>query len=261
MEPEARAAYLADLSPDQVDALFKSWRFWSRPEQRCPDWLWRWWCIVTGRGYGKNRTGAEWVADRCEQFAAHHHRHTIGLVNRTFGHVRALQITGESGLASVLERRGHRLHHPSTALEGYIEVWDEGWQKSTLEIHTADDPDRARGRNLHTVHADEVAAWRHKTDAQGGTSFINLDLALRSPCPRGLIPQGIVTTTPKPIKLVKDLLAGEYGATAVTRGSMMDNIANLDPAFIAAILHRYAGTRLGAQEIEGQVLEDVEDAL
>lgn len=260
---EEQVAYLATLGPDEQDALLRDWRFWSRPEQRAPGWLFRWWLLLTGRGFGKNRTGAEWIVDRCEQFAAAGWRHHVGLVNRTFGHVRSIQIDGESGLLAVCERRGHLLHHPTTSPEARLRIRTgrNEWHTSILEIFTAIDPNGARGKNLHTVHADEVASWPKKIDAEGGTTFTNLDFALRSPCPPGLVPQGIITTTPRPIKLIRDLLSNEYGDTHITRGSMYDNQENLAPAFIRAIEHAYEGTRLGAQEIHGQVLDDVFGAL
>jgi phage terminase large subunit-like protein len=101
----------------------------------------------------------------------------------------------------------------------------------------------------------------HKIDAEGATAFSNLDMALRSVCPPGLQPQGLVTTTPKPVKLIRDLLAERYGATEITRGRLFDNAVNLAPAFIDAIMRTYDGTRLGQQEVEGLLLDDVEGAL
>lgn len=260
---DERLAMIQDLADEEVEALLRDWRFYARPEQLAPVWLWRWWVVVTGRGWGKNRTGSEWVVDRCEQFAYHRHEHRIALMNSTFSAVRALQIDGESGLQAVCDRKGYRLEHPSTAIAGdiIIPLSGGGEHVSQFEIHTADVPDRVRGRNLHTAHCDELAAWRHKVDAEGGTAFTNMDLALRSLCPPGMVPQGLVTTTPKPIRLVKDLLAGVYGETAITRGSLFDNAANLAPAFVKAILRTYAGTRLGRQEVHGMVLDDVEGAL
>lgn len=261
LDPDERMRVVLEMGEDHVAALLASWSFWARPEQMPPVGSWRWWAVITGRGWGKNRTASEWTCDRAEQFAAHRHRHTLGLLNRTFNAVHALQIRGESGLGAVCERRGHRLHHAPTSLEGAIDVWDEGWQRTDFEVHTADDPDRVRGRNFHTVQADEMAAWRHRQDSEGGTAFSNADLGLRALCPKGLHPQGMVTTTPKPIRLVKELLASGFGPTAITRGSLLDNRSNLDPGFVGAILGRYEGTRLGAQEIDGVLLEDVEGAL
>jgi phage terminase large subunit-like protein len=262
--PEAERELLLDgIGPDEAALLLQEWSFWARAEQRPPDWNWRWWAVITGRGWGKNRTGAEWVLDRSEQFAAHGHRHQVAMVNRTFGHVRSLQLNGESGLAVCADRRGHRIDHGPSVNEKVLLIKQPGGRehRSTVEMHSALGPDEIRGRNLHTVHADEVAAWRQKVDAEGGTSFINLDLALRAECPPGLSPQGMVTTTPRPIPLIRDLISGVYGPTAVTRGSLFDNQKNLAAAFVSAVIARYAGTRLGAQEIEGVVLDDVYGAL
>lgn len=261
LPPDERRARVEQLASGDIDALYRSWRFWRRPKQTTPPGRWRWWVVSAGRGFGKNRVGSEWTCERAEQFAAARRPHLIGLVNATYGDVRAVQVGGESGLRAVCDRRGHQLDIGATAVEGRLRVWDEGWQDSTLEVHTADQPERARGRNFHTVNMDELSKWKQKIDGEGGTAFTNVDLGLRALCPPGLVPQGIVTMTPKPTKLVRDLLASEYGDTVVTRGSMFENRANLAVAFVEAILRRYVGTRLGAQEIEGVLLDNVEGAL
>lgn len=263
MPPKDIERHLRALSSDDIDHMLRDWRFHARPEQLAPDWAWRWWAVVTGRGYGKTRIGAEYVADRCEQFADHRARHLVGLINQSFNLVSGIQIAGESGLGAVCERRGHRLHHASTSLEAELRVWRHGvgWWPSFVELHTAVDPERIRGRNFHTIHADEAAAWRNVQDAEGGTTFTNADMGLRALCPPGMQPQGLVTTTPKAVQLVRDLVAGIYGATALTRGTMFDNAANLDVSYIENMLRRYLGTRLGAQELLGELLDDITGAL
>lgn len=263
LDPEARADALAALSDEEAVGLLRSWALYARPEQQAPDWLWRWWLLLTGRGFGKTRTGAEWVADRCELFAAAAWPHLVGLMNKTNDDVRALQLHGESGLGAVALRRGHVLDHTGSSLHGRYGVPRPGggmhW--SDIEVHTGMDPDKARGRNFHTLWCDELAAWKHKVDTLGNTAFTNADFSLRGECPGDEIPRGIVTTTPKPITVVRDLLKGDHGQTAITRGSLLDNRSNLPPQFISAILGRYHGTRLGAQEIDGAVLDDIEGAL
>lgn len=266
---------LASLTPDQVDAFlaghteaqlkafWRSWAFHARPEQLPPDWLWRWWLILTGRGFGKTRTGAEWVTDRCQLFARHGWPHLIGLMNKTNDDVRSIQLHGESGLGAVCERRGLVLDHTGSSLHGRLgiptETGDTHW--SNIEVHTGMDPDKARGRNFHTVWADELASWKLKVDNLGNTAFTNADFSLRAKCPPGMTPQGIVTTTPKPVPVIRNLVDGEHGPTATTRGSMFDNAANLPASFLQSILKRYGGSRLGAQEIDGALLTDVEGAL
>ena len=258
---EERAERLSALTVEEQTALLRSWRFWARPSQMEPEGLWRWWVMSAGRGYGKNRSGSEWVCDRSEQFAARHSHHLIGLANSTYTDVRAVQVGGDSGLRRVCERRGHRLEIGKTSLEGRIRVWDEGWRDSLIEVHTADKPDNARGRNFATVWGDELSKWVQKIDAEGGTMFSNIDFSLRALCPKGLRPRGMITMTPKAIAIVRDLVGGKYGDTAVTLGSMMANRRNLAPSFIESVIRRYGGTRLGAQEIDGVLLDTVEGAL
>lgn len=263
LPPEEREAKLRALSDAEQHALWRSWRWWGRPAQLAPAGSWRWWVQRGGRGSGKGRSGSEWVCDRAEAFAAAGAQHLIGLGNAAYSEVRAVQIGGPSGLREVCARRGHRLEIGTTALEGSLGVQREDgtWHVSHIEIHTADQPDRSRGRNFATLWLDELSKWKQKVDAEGGTAFSNMDLGLRALCPPGLQPQGVVTMTPKAIPLVRALLSGEHGDTVVTGESMFANRANLAPSFIAAVLRRYLGTRLGAQEIEGVLLDTVEGAL
>lgn len=270
---------LADCTPEQLteilgaqpeaelDALWRSWQFHARPEQLAPDWLWTWWVIVTGRGWGKNRTGAEYVVDRCEQFAHADMAHLVGLIGQNNDDVKALQIGGISGLREVVRRRGHRWIGADSTLEPKVGITctdaNGGTYEhvSVFEVHTAVEPEGPRGRNFHTLWVDELAAYRHKVDAVGNTVFTNAELALRGQCPDGMVPQGIVTTTPKPVPVIRDLLASKHGKTHVTRGSMLDNRTNLPMAFLTSVLGKYKGTRLAAQEIHGEVVDSVEGAL
>lgn len=267
-DEQTREDWLASLSPDEALALLADWTFTRRDEQAPPerddstDW-WRWWIIVTGRGWGKNRTGAEWVVDRCERFAEAGVPHLIGLLGQNNDDVKALQIGGESGLRAVVKRRGHIWFGPESTLEPRVGIRREDgvvhW--SNIEVHTAVEPEGPRGRNFHTLWFDELAAYKHKVDVMGNTVFTNAELALRAACPVGMIPQAVITTTPKPIPLIRSLVAGEHGPTHVTRGSMYDNRAWLDPEFVNAIRRKYEGTRLAGQEIEGEIIMSVEGAL
>lgn len=262
---EDRDAFIDSLTDAEAAALLADWhRFIARPEQLPPDEAARWWAVLAGRGFGKNRTGSEFVCDRCEAFAGVNARHLVGLMNATFDEVRALQIEGESGLEAVAERRGHRFVHRGSKLVAGLQIRrDDGTvHESRFELHTAVKPDKVRGRNFHTVHMDEVAAWDHKVDKQGNTAFSNADLALRALCPPGLAPMGVITTTPKPIPQVLDIVGGKLsGRTIITRGTLFDNMANLAPEFAEAMLKRYLGTRMGEQELLGKVLDAVEGAL
>lgn len=261
--PEHRAATLDQLDDPTVDQLLRDWAFWARPDQLAPDWAWRFWAIITGRGFGKTRAGAEWVLDRCQAFADARAPHLVGLFARTLEDVHALQLGGVSGLIACAERRGWRVWAPKGGRSAaiYVLLEDGGEHRSDVEIHTSMDPDGCRGRNFATVWAEEFASWHQKVDREGNTTWSNMSFSLRADCPQGMEPQAVVTTTPKPIPPVKQMLEGELGPTAVTRGSMLDNRANLAKGFIDAILGAYEGTRLASQEIHGEVLTSVEGAL
>jgi phage terminase large subunit-like protein len=263
LPPALLDAALADLDDATVGQLLADWTFWARPEQLAEDWAWRFWAIITGRGWGKNRTAAEWMLDRCQAFADARALHSVGLFGRTKDDVHASMVGGASGIVACAKRRGWRTWAPVsgdfTAI--FVPMPDGSEHRSDVEIHTSMDPDGPRDRNFSTVWANEFASWYQKVDREGNTTWSNMSFALRGECPRGMVPQGVVTTTPKPIPPVKELLDGRLGPTVVTRGSMMDNRANLAEGFVEAVLTAYEGTRLASQEIHGEVLTSVEGAL
>lgn len=251
------------------DSVLRSWRgWWARPEQLSPGspgaaldvTVWRWWAIVTGRGWGKTRTAAEWVVDRCEEFAAAGVRHRVALVAPTAGDARDTMVEGESGLLAVLDRRGYRYEWRPTRRRLLIFVNPRRPTRCTL--YSAERPDRLRGPQHHTAWCEEYAAWTPKVDSHGNTAFTNAELGLRLPCPPGLQTRGVVTTTPKPIPSVKELLDRDGTDVVRTRGALYDNVRNLDPTFVQTILDRYpAGSPLALQEVYGQLLDIVEGAL
>lgn len=272
--------FVAEL-PDG-DRVTTSWKFWGRPEQFAPGTPgaaipatlidpvgWRWWAIVTGRGWGKTRTAAEWVVDRCEQFATAPHRSTTGkgsrlhrvlLVGPTATDVRDTMVEGESGLLAALHRRGYPAHYEPSKLRITVPGL-----RTTITLRSAEKPDRIRGGQYHTSWLEEFAAWVLKLDDLGESlALANTDLALRLPCPTGMVPQAVVTTTPKPLPPVKALLdrAARPGSGVIrTSGSLYANLRNLAPAFVKAILDRYEGTKIGDQEVHGIMLSIVEGAL
>lgn len=266
---------LAEL--DGGEALVRSWRFWGRPEQWAPGTpgspipttAWRWWAVVTGRGWGKTRTAAEWVVDRCEAFALAAGWATSGVGSRlhrvlcvapTAADARDTMVEGESGLLAVLARRGYQATYQPSKRRVTIPAL-----RTIIILHSAERPDRIRGGQYHTAWLEEFAAWPQKLDDLGESlAYANADLALRLPCPTGLHPQGIITTTPKPLPPVRALLARAARrdpTTVRTSGSLYANLRNLAPAFVQAILDRYEGTRLGDQEVHGIMLDIVEGAL
>jgi phage terminase large subunit-like protein len=206
---------------------------------------WTTWLMLGGRGAGKTRLGAEWVRAQAigakpyaEQRALH-----IALVGETAHDAREVMIEGPSGIL----RHAPRGERPSwTSTRRRLE-WPNG---AVATAFSADDPEQLRGPQFDAAWCDELAKWRTPDE-----TFDNLQFGLRL----GPRPRQLVTTTPKPIALIKRLTVDPR--TAVTRASTHINAANLSPAFIEAVIGRYAGTRLGRQEIDGEIIEDRPDAL
>jgi len=206
---------------------------------------WTTWLMLGGRGAGKTRLGAEWVrAQACGvRPYADCSAKQIALVGETEHDVREVMIEGSSGLLRACPRFERPVWIPSRRrLE-----WPNG---AVALAFSAEDPEQLRGPQFDAAWCDELAKWRH-VDA----TFDMLQFGLRL----GARPRQLVTTTPRPIALLKRLLADPR--TAVTRASTHANAAYLSPAFLDEVLARYAGTRLGRQEIDGEIIEDRTDAL
>ena len=197
--------------------------------------------MIGGRGAGKTRAGAEWVRTLASGNKPHARR--IALVGETKHDVREVMIEGPSGLLT-LRRLGQRpVWMPS---RGRLE-WDNG---AVAYAFSAEDPESLRGPQFDAAWCDELAKWRHAE-----ATFDMLQFGLRL----GKRPRQVITTTPRPIPLIKRLIADPQ--TAVTRAATHANKDNLAPAFIDTVLARYAGTRLGRQEIDGEIVDDRPDAL
>lgn len=194
--------------------------------------------VLAGRGSGKTRTGAEWIREQVEQNG----KTRIALVAPTAADARDVMVEGESGLLSVFPDASRPLYEPSkrriTFRNGAIAT-----------TYSADEPERLRGPQHDCAWCDEIGAWNYPE------AWDMLLFGLRL----GQNPRTVVTTTPKPIPLIRTLLKAT--TTAVVRGSTHENRENLAPEFLADIISRYEGTRLGRQEIHAEVLEDVEGAL
>lgn len=193
---------------------------------------------MAGRGWGKTKTAAEWLA-----WQAILNRNTRwAVVAPTFGDVRDTCAEGPSGIINILNEYG--------VLENYNRSMGEILltNKSRIKLFSAAEPDRLRGPNFHGGWFDELASM-------DGLAFDQYKFALRL----GSHPQTVITTTPRPTKLIKSLLKQE--STMVVRGSTFDNAANLAPAALADLRLRYEGTRLGRQELFGEVVDDMEGAL
>ena len=215
------------------------WEEVARESQLPPESDWLIWLILSGRGWGKTRTGAEWIAHKALSMP----KTRWAIVARTFSDARDTCAEGESGIVNVLYRY--------QALQN--------WNRSMGEIHltngsriklfSAEEPDRLRGPQHHGAWCDELAAW------EDPDAWDQLQFGLRL----GEKPQTVVTTTPRPIALLKNLIARE--TTYITRGNTFENAKNLAPAALMELQARYSGTRLGRQELEGELLEDIEGAL
>ena len=212
----------------------------ARPEQQPPDNDdWTVWLYLAGRGAGKTRSCAEWLAYK----AALKPETRCAIIARTFADARDTCAEGESGILTVL-RRYQLLKHWNRSLGEIILT-----NKSRIKLFSAAEPDRLRGPQHEYIWADELAAWDYED------SWDQAQFGLRL----GQHPQVSIATTPRPTKLLKRILNDSH--TVVSRGTTYDNLANLAPTVRGAILEKYEGTRLGRQELFGELLEDVEGAL
>lgn len=221
-----------------AEARSYDWASTARPEQLPPPGDWRTWLVMAGRGFGKTRTGVEWVRAQVETGRAKR----IALVGPTSADVRDVIVEGESGILACSSPSFRPLYEPSKRRL----TWPNGAIATT---YSADEPERLRGPQHDAAYCDEPASWRYPD------AFDMLMFGLRL----GNDPRVVVTGTPKPVKLIRDLLKAP--TTIVTRGRSSDNRANLAPAFFEQIVAKYEGTRLGRQELDGELLEDNPDAL
>jgi phage terminase large subunit-like protein len=206
---------------------------------------WTTWLMLGGRGAGKTRLGAEWIralALGSPPYAAAPHGQ-IALVGETEHDVREVMIEGPSGLLRVSP---HSERPQWTSTRRRLE-WPNG---AVAHAFSAEDPEQLRGPQFDAAWCDELAKWRHVE-----ATFDMLQFGLRL----GQYPRQLVTTTPRPIALIKRLVSDPR--TAVTRAPTRANAAFLSPAFLDEVIGRYAGTRLGRQEIDGEIIEDRTDAL
>lgn len=251
LTPDKRRVFLESLSEDEANMLTllamqgdkPDWATIARAEQLPPDGEWLTWMFLAGRGAGKTRAAAEWIIERAKTPNLR-----LALVGRTPADVRDVMVEGESGIM-VCGRGMNIQYEPSkrklTFPNGTIAM-----------TYSAEVASQLRGPQHHYAWADEASSW---TDAPKGdsldTAWNNLMLGLRL----GTAPQVMVTTTPKPNRLTKDILGRK--STTITRGSTYDNLDNLATSFRQQVLDSYEGTRLGRQELLGELLEDVEGAL
>ncbi len=220
-----KAAWLAD-TPFLATA---------RPSQRPPRGARRTWLFLAGRGAGKTRAGAEWL-----RFAARHGGcGRMALVGPTLLDVREVMIEGVSGLKAVAAACGEAL--PRYEVSRRRLVWDND---AEAHVFSSEDPDSLRGPQFDAAWCDEAAAW-----SRARPTWDMLQMALRI----GTTPRAVVTTTPRPVPLIRSLVAAP--STVVTRARTVDNADHLAPGFLAEVTRAYGGTDLGRQELDGELLE------
>ncbi|MCP1852097.1 MULTISPECIES: DNA-packaging protein [unclassified Bradyrhizobium] len=217
------------------------WRAKARPSQLPPDGDWLGWLAMAGRGWGKTFTGSGWVNELVETGTAGR----IALVAPTAADARDTMVEGQSGLLRMAPPWNRPIYEPSKRRL----TWPNGAIATTF---SSEEADRLRGPEHDAAWADELAAW---TDPQATWDMLMFGLRL------GRHPRWLATTTPRPIKLLKELLAREGRDVVVTRGSTFENEANLAATFLAAVRQRYEGTRLGRQELNAELLSDMPGAL
>ncbi len=251
LTPDKRRVFLESLSEDEANMLTllamqgdkPDWATIARTEQLPPDGEWLTWMFLAGRGAGKTRAAAEWIIERAKTPNLR-----LALVGRTPADVRDVMVEGESGIMAC--GRGMNIQYEPSKRKL---TFPNGTIAMTYSAEVAS---QLRGPQHHYAWADEASSW---TDAPKGdsldTAWNNLMLGLRL----GTAPQVMVTTTPKPNRLTKDILGRK--STTITRGSTYDNLDNLATSFRQQVLDSYEGTRLGRQELLGELLEDVEGAL
>jgi phage terminase large subunit-like protein len=234
---DVRAAAL-ELSEADAQALLYDWRMWARPSQVMPEGDWRTWLVIAGRGFGKTKTGVEAIREVAQDPNA-----IIAIVGPTAADCRDVIVEGKSGLLAAYppdERPDYKrsMRHVK---------FRNGAQAFT---YSAEEPERLRGPQHSFAYCDEIAVW-----PEPELVWDNLKFGLRV----GERPRIVATTTPRPSKFLRALIADP--GTVLTRGSSFENAANLPESQIEEWKRVYGGTRIGRQELEGELLEEAEGAL
>lgn len=237
-----RDRMLERMSDREIRVFNEWWERWAHEGQFWPKGDWRVWLIRAGRGFGKTRAGAEWVSQMARDVPGAR----IALVGATIEDARRVMVEGPAGLLA-LGREGETLDWRATAGEL---VFGSG---ARALVYSAEAPEKLRGPEHDFAWADELAKWSAGT---ADATWDNLMMGMR----RGEKPRVVVTTTPRPVKLMRRVMAIPRPALHETRGRTRDNI-HLPRSFVEAMVAEYAGTRLGRQELDGEMIDDVAGAL
>jgi Terminase large subunit, T4likevirus-type, N-terminal len=220
---------------DPAELARYDWPRHARPNQLPPADPWTYWLMLTGRGWGKTRTGAEWVRQQVKT------NRYVNLIGATSDDAREIMIEGESGLLEICPDN----ERPRYISNRRLLQWPNGARSL---VFTADEPDRLRGKQHCKLWCDELASWRYPEAWDQAVFGLRL----------GDNPQAICTTTPRPRAFLKALIA--HPACVTVRGNTHENRANLAPSFYDSIISKYEGTRLGRQEIAGELIDIPEGA-
>jgi predicted phage terminase large subunit-like protein len=231
-----RDALIATLAPEDAERVLYDWRFWARPTQLPPEGDWTVWLILAGRGFGKTWVGANWINEQAQD------NPRLAIVGATAADVRDTMVEGPAGILALAAPNARPVYEPSKRRL----TWPNG---AMATAYSGDEPDRLRGPQHHRAWLDEWTAFKYPEAA-----FDMLMFGLRL----GDHPRALFTQTPKPIPVLKKVMANEH--TITVRGSTFDNADNLPEAFFEQVVSRYEGTRIGRQELYAEILEDVEGA-
>lgn len=236
---EQRAEALSLLTSAEAEALLYDWEgFLARPDQTEPPGDWELWLALAGRGWGKTETGAQWIRKRVSEGAR-----SIALIAET-----------QKDLEEVMVSRLLAIYPPGEAPKVKYKPVRITWPNGAVALgYNGTEPNQLRGPEFDTAWIDELAKYRYARE-----TWDMLQFAMRG---TAIEPRQIITTTPRPIELIKSIVAGREGKVHVTRGKTSDNRANLATSFVERIEARYAGTRLGRQELEAEILGDLPGAL
>lgn len=235
LPPKQRAAILKGLSESDLEELEHDWRFWARKEQLAPEGDWAVWVALAGRGFGKTEAGAQWVRQR-EAAGAR----SIALVAETQKDLEEVMVPRLLSIYPDAER-------PSVRFRPVRITWPSG---AIALGYNGTEPNQLRGPEFDTAWVDELAKYRYARE-----TWDMLQFTMRS----GDDPRIFVTTTPRPIPVIKEIIKDP--STVVSRGSTFDNAANLPKQFLDRLRERYEGTRLGRQELNAEILDDLPGAL
>jgi len=213
-----QTAYIESLTEQEADALLHSWWWTAREDQNAPEWDWFCWLVLAGRGWGKTRTASEWIVEQIKQGTAKR----IALIGRTTADVRDIQIEGVSGILAVARLRGLEAHYEPSKRRITFE------NGAVATAYSAEEPNLLRGPEHDCGWLDEAASWSIPRNSEND-AYSNFIMGLRL----GEHPRFIVTTTPRPTNIIKQLVADE--STHVTKGSTYDNADNLSPKFLEEV--------------------------